>query len=78
MIVFTGESAKTIREPGSASAKGSEFMGVKFDPEVNRGVRGKDVVLSAPDSRVKVVTIATNEEPGHRFGYVPVDQKRSE
>ncbi len=37
-------------------------MGVKFDPEVNRGVRGKDVVLSAPDSRVKVVTIATNEE----------------
>ena len=62
MIVFTGGIGEN--DPGTRErvSKGLEFMGVKFDPEVNRGVRGKDVVLSAPDSRVKVVTIATNEE----------------
>lgn len=53
-------------------------MGVKFDPEVNRGVRGKDVVLSAPDSRVKVVTIATNEELVIASDTFRLTKKRSE
>ena len=78
MIVFTGGIGEN--DPGTRErvSKGLEFMGVKFDPEVNRGVRGKDVVLSAPDSRVKVVTIATNEELVIASDTFRLTKKRSE
>lgn len=39
-----------------------EFLGVKIDSEVNKASRGKEVVISAPDSKVKVMVIPTNEE----------------
>ena len=44
-----------------AIASGLEFMGVKMDAEANN-VRGKEAVISAPDSKVKVLLIPTNEE----------------
>ena len=37
------------------------FMGVKLDPELNKS-RGKEMVISTPDSKVKVFVIPTNEE----------------
>jgi acetate kinase len=37
-------------------------MGIKFDKAVNATVRGKEAVISAPDSKVKVVVIPTDEE----------------
>ncbi|MDD6199793.1 MAG: acetate kinase [Firmicutes bacterium] len=37
------------------------FMGVKLDPEKNN-VRGKEALISAPDSKVQVWVIPTNEE----------------
>ena len=61
LIVFTGgigENAGSVRE---RVCEGLEFLGVAFDPSVNK-VRGKDVLLSRPDSKVKVVTVTTNEE----------------
>jgi acetate kinase len=39
-----------------------EFLGIEFDQEKNAGVRSKEVTLSRPSSRVKVMTIPTNEE----------------
>ncbi len=60
-IIFTagvGENDKAIR---AMVCEGLEYMGVKLDPEAN-GVRGKEAVLSAPDSKVKVLLIPTNEE----------------
>ena len=39
-----------------------EYMGLEFDTEKNAGVRSKEVLLSKPGSRVKVMTIPTNEE----------------
>ena len=44
-----------------AIGSGLEFMGVKMDAEANN-VRGKEVVISAADSKVKVLLIPTNEE----------------
>ena len=41
--------------------RGLEYMGVKLDVEANN-VRGKETVLSTPDSKVKVLLIPTNEE----------------
>ena len=41
--------------------KDLEFVGVKIDPEKNN-VRGKEAIISADDSKVKVVVIPTDEE----------------
>ena len=38
------------------------YLGLDFDVEANKGVRGKDVILSKPDSVVKMTTVTTNEE----------------
>ena len=38
-----------------------EFMGIKLDPEANK-VRGKEKKISAPDSKVEVWVVPTNEE----------------
>ena len=61
LIVFTGgigENAWPVREQ---VCEGLEFLGVDFDPQAN-AVRGKDVVISRPGSKVKVVAVTTNEE----------------
>ena len=54
-----------LREPGyeykEDIASGLEFMGVKMDAEANN-TRGKEAVISAADSKVKVLLIPTNEE----------------
>ena len=60
-IVFTaglGENSPSNRE---AICSGLEFMGVSVDTEKNN-VRGKEVIVSKDDSRVKVMVIPTNEE----------------
>ena len=62
LIVFTGGVGENSSEMRETVCSGLEFMGVKFDREANRDVRGVDKILSAPDSKVKVAVIATNEE----------------
>ncbi len=60
-IIFTagvGENDKVVR---AMVCQGLEYMGVKLDAEANNG-RGKELVISAPDSKVKVLLIPTNEE----------------
>jgi acetate kinase len=61
VIVFTagvGENQVSMR---SEVCKGLEFLGVKFDESKNN-VRGEEAVISADDSKVKVVVIPTDEE----------------
>ena len=62
MIIFTGGVGENSCEMRETVCTGLEFMGVKFDPAANKGARGVNKILSAPDSKVKVATIATNEE----------------
>ena len=62
MIIFTGGVGENSCEMREAVCTGQEFMGVKFDPAANKGARGVNKILSAADSKVKVATIATNEE----------------
>ena len=62
LIVFTGgvgENEPTLR---SYVCEGLEYMGVRFDAQANKGVKGEDKLLSEPDSRVKVAVVTTNEE----------------
>lgn len=62
LIIFTGgigENDPILREKVSTAI---DFMGIDFDVEANRGVRGKDKLLTKPNSKVKVMVITTNEE----------------
>ncbi len=40
---------------------GLEYLGVKLDAEKNK-LRGEEVIISTPDSKVTVWVIPTNEE----------------
>lgn len=62
IIVFTagvGENQAGMREE---VCRDMEWMGVKIDNALNAAVRGKEVELSTPDSKVKVCIIPTDEE----------------
>jgi acetate kinase len=39
-----------------------EFMGIDFDSDKNHGLKSKDEVLTKPNSKVKVMSVCTNEE----------------
>jgi acetate kinase len=61
-LVFTagiGENRADIREAICANL---ENLGIKLDAQKNNSVRAIEAVISAPDSRVKIFVIPTNEE----------------
>ena len=60
-IIFTAGVGENDAACRMAIASGLEFMGVKIDPDAN-AVRGKEAIISAIDSKVKVLLIPTNEE----------------
>ena len=60
-IIFTAGVGENSAAQRMDIASGLEFMGVKMDPEANKA-RGKEAVISAADSPVKVLLIPTNEE----------------
>ena len=60
-VIFTagiGENGWELRE---GVLENMEFLGIKFDKEKNK-VRGKEIEISTPDSKVKVLVVPTNEE----------------
>jgi len=60
-ITFTaglGENNAAIRK---AIADSLTYLGIKIDDEKN-AIRGEEIVISTPDSKVKVCVIPTNEE----------------
>lgn len=61
VIVFTGGVGENQCSCRAAVCEGLEFLGVKMDLEKN-AVKGQEIVVSAPDSKVKVVVIPTDEE----------------
>jgi len=62
LLVFTGGVGENEASLRSFVCEGLEFMGVELDESVNKGLRGKDTIISKPSSRVKVVLATTNEE----------------
>ena len=60
-IVFTAGLGENGIDDRLAIASNLEVLGVKMDAEANK-VRGKETVISAADSKVKVLLVPTNEE----------------
>ncbi|MDO4190802.1 MAG: acetate kinase [Bacteroidales bacterium] len=62
VIVFTAGTGENMDIMRSGVCKGLEFLGIELDEEVNKTTRGKEQIISKPNSRVKVVVIPTDEE----------------
>jgi len=62
IIVFTGGVGENQTSLRYNVCKPLAFMGVEIDQEVNKDLRGKEAVISAPGSKVTVVVIPTDEE----------------
>ena len=60
-VIFTAGVGENSASQRLAIAGGLEFMGIKMDESANN-VRGRETVISAADSKVKVLLIPTNEE----------------
>ena len=63
LIIFSagiGENGPDFREKVCKELEPS--LGVKIDPSKNDGLRGKEALISKPDSKIKVVVIPTDEE----------------
>ena len=63
-VVFTAGIGENRDEIRAAACRDLDWLGIKLDPEVNERTKkqGDNVCISAPDSRVLVYVIPTNEE----------------
>jgi acetate kinase len=62
ILVFTGGVGENQWVTRSTVCENMEYMGIELDEELNRSVRAKEVVISKPTSKVKVLIIPTDEE----------------
>lgn len=62
IIVFTGGIGENSPETREEVCKGFEFLGLDFDPSLNKGMRGKEVVISKSASKVTAIVVPTDEE----------------
>lgn len=61
-VLFTGGIGENAYDVRAAVCENMEFFGIKLDNSVNDGLRGKLAKISAPDSKVEVWVVPTNEE----------------
>lgn len=62
VIVFTGGIGENQTITREYICKGLNYLGVKFNKELNAKTRGEEVEISTPDSKVRVMVIPTDEE----------------
>ena len=62
ILVFTGGVGENQSSTREYVCEDMEFMGIEFDKEKNASVRGIEVELNKPTSKVKVLIIPTDEE----------------
>lgn len=62
ILIFTGGIGENGSETRENICKDFEYMGLEFDQAKNDGVRGKELVISKPESKITVMIVPTNEE----------------
>lgn len=61
-LVFTAGIGENRPELRAAICANLDQLGIRLDPQKNNAARAQEAVISAPDSRVQVMVIPTNEE----------------
>lgn len=62
LIVFTGGIGENDTVTRTRSLDGLVFLGVDINEELSLKTRGKEVLISTPESKVKVIVVPTDEE----------------
>jgi len=62
LLVFTGGVGENQWNTRSAVCADMEFMGIRIDESKNIGLHGQEMVISAPESKVTVMVVPTDEE----------------
>lgn len=62
LIVFTGGIGENDSYTREYVSEKLSFLGIDFDKEINKGLRGATKILTKKDSKVKVAVVTTNEE----------------
>jgi acetate kinase len=62
VLIFTGGIGENDHNMRKLICTDLEYLGIVFNQEVNAGVRGKDLILSKPESEVIVMSVTTDEE----------------
>jgi acetate kinase len=62
VLIFTGGIGENDHNMRRLICTDLEYLGIVFNQEVNEGVRGRDMVISRPESEVAVMSVTTDEE----------------
>ena len=62
MVILTGGIGENDYETRKRILEGMEFLGIDFDNSRNEDVRGREVILTRPGSKVIAMVMPTNEE----------------
>ncbi len=62
IILFTGGIGENAWWQRQEICEGLEFLGAEMDKESNEKMAGQDGIISKPDSRVKILSVTTDEE----------------
>lgn len=62
VIVFAGGIGENDTLTRTKSLEGLEFLGLEVDREKSLNSRGKEEVISTPNSRIKIIVVPTDEE----------------
>lgn len=60
-IVFSAGIGENSAETRAAACKDLGFLGITLDTARNEAGRGREAVISCPDSKIKVLVIPTDE-----------------
>jgi acetate kinase len=61
-LVFTAGIGENRADMRAAICRNLDQLGILLDPELNAQTRAREAIISAPESRVKIIVIPTNEE----------------
>jgi acetate kinase len=62
IIVMTGGVGENDYETRAGVLTGMEYLGIRFDPDKNDRVKGKELVITADNSNVTALVVPTDEE----------------
>lgn len=62
IVLFTGGIGENAWWQRQEICNGLEFLGAKIDKKVNEEMAGKDGIISTQDSKVKILSVTTDEE----------------
>ncbi|MDL2277727.1 acetate kinase [Parabacteroides sp. OttesenSCG-928-G07] len=62
ILVFTGGVGENQWGTRRVVCENMEYMGMILDPEKNDGMRGEEMIISKPESKVTIMVVPTDEE----------------